>query len=97
MAGAGLFVLLSFFLWSTQSVLSPLLIGSILLFFLAGLRDSAIARRLFVVVFIVLGIWIFLKAQAVFFPLLFAFILAYLFDPLVDFFVKIRFPRIVGV
>lgn len=97
MAGAGVLVLLSFFLWSTLSVLSPLLIGTILLLFLSSFSQFLVSRRLSLAVAIVLAIWIFMKAQAVFVPLLFAFILAYLFDPMVDLLQKIKMPRTLGV
>ncbi len=97
LASAVLLVLLSFFFWSAQSVLSPLVVGGIVLFFLFGLWERPLARRLTGVIIIVMAIWIFMKAQSVFMPLIFAFIIAYLFDPLVGQIGRLKIPRLIGV
>ncbi|NQT24293.1 AI-2E family transporter [candidate division KSB1 bacterium] len=95
--GLVVLALLVAFLWATHIILSPILIGSVLLFILFGQRELPIAKQLAISVVIIFAIWIFLKAQTVFFPLFFSFLLAYLFDPVVDQLVKWRFPRTLGV
>lgn len=95
--GVVILALLVAFLWATHSILSPILIGGVLLFVLFGQRDLPVARHLAISVVIIFTLWIFLKAQSVFFPLLFAFFLAYLFDPAVDQLENWRIPRIIGV
>jgi len=95
--GIVVLALLVAFLWATHVILSPILIGSVLLFVLFSQRQWPIAKQLSTVVVIIFFVWIFLKAQTVFFPLFFAFLLAYLFDPAVDQFQRWRFPRTLGV
>lgn len=92
-AGIAIFLLLAAFLWSTQSVLSPFLAGGLLLFILFGIKESRIVRRIAFSVIFIFGVWFLVRAQGVIFPFLIAFILAYLFDPLVDFMEKIHVPR----
>lgn len=92
-AGAAVFLALAAFFWTTQSILSPFLMGGCLLFLLAGLKSYAFARRLSAVVVIILFVWFFVNAKGVVFPLIVAFVLAYLFDPVVDLMEKIRIRR----
>ncbi|MBN2029373.1 AI-2E family transporter [bacterium] len=95
--GTAVFVFLSAFLWTTHTTLSPLLAGGILLFLLMGLKEYPFARRLGFGVFLILLVWFLIKAQGAIFPFLFAFVLAYLFDPLADLLEKVRIPRTIGV
>jgi predicted PurR-regulated permease PerM len=96
--GLVILALLVAFLWATHTILSPILIGSALLFILFGQRETLIARQLIIAVMIIFAIWIFLKAQTVFFSLFFSYLLAYLFNPLVDRLgEKWRIPRTMGV
>ncbi|HDQ45882.1 MAG TPA: AI-2E family transporter [bacterium] len=97
LASAAVAVMLGVFFWSARSVLSPLVVGGIVLFFLFGLWENPLARRLSGVIVIVMAVWIFLIAQSVFMPLIFAFVLAYLFNPLVDKLTGLKIPRIAGV
>jgi len=95
-AGVVVFLLLAAFLWTTHPILSPILVGGILLFLLLGLKEYPLARRLSIAVVIVLLVWFFTKAQGVLFPFLVSFVLAYLFDPLADLLEKWRIPRTLG-
>lgn len=97
LAGISILVLLTAFLWSAQIILSPLLIGILLLFILSGLRSNIIGNRLFFSVLIMLWVYIFLKAQSLIFPIMISFVLAYLFDPFADQLEKWRIPRTLAV
>lgn len=89
--------LLAMFLWATQSILSPILIGGLLLYTLYGVKNQPLAGRLGIGVLFILTLWIFLHAQAVLFPFLIAFIIAYLFDPVADQLVKFHIRRTMAV
>ncbi len=95
-AGVVVFLLLAAFLWTTHPILSPILVGGVLLFLLLGLKEYPLARRLSIAVVIVLLVWFFTKTQGVLFPFLVAFVLAYLFDPLADLLERGRIPRTLG-
>jgi len=84
LAASAVFLILAAFLWTTQNVLSPLLIGGILVFLLMGMKESIMARRLIVGIVLILLVWFFVMAQAVVFMFVTAFVLAYLFDPIAD-------------
>jgi len=84
LAVISVFVLLTAFLWSTQLILSPILVGGFLLFLLMGLKAYPIARRLALGVMLILIIWFFVKIQGAIIPFFISFTLAYLFDPLAD-------------
>ncbi len=94
--GIGITLLLAMFLYATRSVLSPILIGALLVFLLSGLSQFPLANRLNTLVVLILLIWIFIHAQAVMLPFIVAFILAYLFEPIADQLVKWKFPRILA-
>lgn len=88
-----LFVFLTAFLYTVEPILSPFLIGGVLLFILFGYREAQLARQLSIGVVLLLFVWIFSKAQGVLFPLIVSFILAYLFDPVIDFLVHRKLHR----
>lgn len=92
-AGVAVAFLLAAFLWVTQSILSPILVGGLLLYFLYGLKTYPLAGRLGVGISFILGFWIFSKAEAVLFPFIMAFIIAYLFDPVADWLEKWKIRR----
>lgn len=96
-AGISILILLTAFLWSAQIILSPLLIGILLLYILSGLRSNVIGNRMFFAVLIMLWVYIILKAQSLLFPILVSFVLAYLFDPFADQLEKLRIPRLLAV
>jgi predicted PurR-regulated permease PerM len=85
------------FLWSTRSVLSPILVGGLLLYLLAEMKDFELARRLRAGIGIILGVWILANAQGIVIPFLIAFVTAYLINPVVDTFERRRWPRLLGV
>lgn len=97
LAGGTVFVLLTAFLYGVRSILSPILIGGILLFFLTGLREIDMMRRLGAAVALILFVWIVANAQNVVFPFLGSSILAYLLIPAADWLEQRRVPRIVAV
>ena len=90
-------LLLVAFLWDTQHVLSPILLGGILVFLLAGLRRRSLVGRLGLAVVLILLVWFFVKAKGVIFPFVASFVLAYLFDPVADLLERWRIPRTLGI
>lgn len=97
LAGGAVFVLLTAFLYGVRTILSPILIGGILIFFLTGLKDLVMMRRLSVAVALMLTVWIFVNAQNVVFPFLGSSVLAYLLMPVADWLEKKHLPRIIAV
>ncbi len=81
------------YLYSAHDILSPILIGLLLIFVLSGLKDNAVASRLSTAVWGLLVLWVFLRAQVVFFPFLASFTLAYILDPAADFLEKRKVKR----
>jgi len=96
LAAAAVFLLLTGFLWTTHQILNPILVGSLLIFLLLGLKEFPLARRLIFMVVLLLLIWFFMNAQGVIFPFIVSFILAYLFDPITDWLEKKKVPRTIG-
>ncbi len=93
LAAAAVVVLLAAFLYVSHTILSPILIGFLLLFFLSGLKESPVARRLWAVTAVILFLWLLIKAQMFIIPLIASFVLAYLFDPLADILERRRVGR----
>lgn len=85
------------FLWSTRSVLSPILVGGLLLVLLGEMKDFELARKLRAGIGIILGVWILANAQGIVIPFLIAFVFAYLINPVVDFLDHRRWPRLLAV
>jgi predicted PurR-regulated permease PerM len=96
LAGIALLLLLAVFLWTTQTIHSPLLVGGLLLFFLFGFREYPLSRRLIVVVSLVLLFYLFIQAQVVIFPFIIAFIVAYIFNPVVGTLERWKVRRTLG-
>jgi len=91
-----LIILLTAFLWTTIEILSPLLIGILLLFMLYHLKDKAYSKPLALCISLILFFWILLQIKSILFPFVISFILAYLFDPVTDWLEKLKIPRILG-
>jgi predicted PurR-regulated permease PerM len=91
--GITVFILMAAFLFSAKTILSPVLIGVLLLFILLPLKENAFAFRLRQIVALLLFLWIFIKAQSVFFPFLAAFTLAYLLEPAVQLLHRMKVHR----
>jgi len=96
-AVVSVFILLSFFLWITFPVLSPLSIGILLLVVLKGISRYKAARILSLAVIIILCLWFLSWTQTVMFPFIIAGIIAYLFDPLADKLESVGLPRTASV
>jgi len=86
-------VLMAAYVYAAHQILSPILIGLILLFLLSGLKTHPFAKRLSIAVWAILFIWVFIKAQVIFFPFIVSFTLAYLLDPAADYLENKRIHR----
>jgi predicted PurR-regulated permease PerM len=95
--GIALFLLAAFFLWSAKSVLSPIVLGGILLYLLSEVRDNPLMRKVRVCIALILGLWLLVNVQDILIPFLVAFILAYLINPLIDFLERRHLSRLLAV
>ncbi|RKY81321.1 hypothetical protein DRQ07_04460 [candidate division KSB1 bacterium] len=96
-AVVSVFVVLTAFIYVTFPVLSPLLLGILLLIVLSGLKQYKSARMLSLVVFFILVFWFLSWTQSVIFPFIIAGIIAYLFNPLANKLENSKIPRILAV
>lgn len=90
-------ILFGYFIWSIKPFLSPLIIAVSILIFLIPVRKNPLARSVMIIVSIIFLGWIIFEISDVLFPFLVAFSLAYLFDPLIDFFETKKIPRTGGI
>jgi predicted PurR-regulated permease PerM len=97
LAGIAIFLLITAFLWSTRTVLSPILIGTLLIYFLSEVREFPLMGRLRTGIAVLLLVWVIINAQGIIVPFLIAFTFAYLINPLIDAFERIRVPRLLAV
>ena len=91
-----LIILLIAFLWSTRDILSPLLIGILLIFMLYHLKEKPYSKPLMLCVSLILFFWVVLQVTSILFLFIISFILAYLFNPVTDWLEKLKIPRIAG-
>lgn len=91
------FLLLTALIWDTHVLLSPLLVGGLLIFLLSALKGFPYSGRLRMVVMLILLFWFVNRTQGVVVPFVTAFIFAYLLNPIVDLFEKLKIPRTLGV
>ncbi|MBN2103129.1 AI-2E family transporter [bacterium] len=94
--GIVVFTLLAAYIYTVHQIISPILVSIILLFVLGGLKENPFARRISIAVWGLLVIWMFIKAQIIFFPFIVSYILAYLLDPIADFLEKKKIPRFIA-
>jgi predicted PurR-regulated permease PerM len=86
-------LLLAAALWSTRTLLSPLVCGGLLLLLLWPWRDRRPVRQLLFAVGALVLLWLLARARAIVYPALAALLLAFLLDPLVDRLTARRVPR----
>jgi predicted PurR-regulated permease PerM len=96
-AGIAVFLLIAAFLWSVQTVASPILIGGILIYLLGELTQFSLMKKLRNGILLILLIWILSNTKSIVIPFLVAFVFAYLTNPLVDFLERLRFHRLLAV
>ncbi len=76
---------------SVESILSPFVLVAALVYVLYPFRENALARRTIVVALTLFAVWFIHSLLGVLFPFLAAFLLAYMFNPLV---VKLEQKRV---
>lgn len=81
------------FAYSVSSVLSPLLLFGLTLFVLLPLRDTYYVNRLLWIIAALFLIWFYTTLSAQLLPFILAFVLAYLFEPLMDVLARYRVSR----
>lgn len=88
--------LLVFLGLSIESVLSPFLILAALVYILYPLRSHPLARRTMTLGLLLFGAWFVHSLLGVLFPFIAAFLLAYIFNPVVARLERKQFPRWAG-
>jgi predicted PurR-regulated permease PerM len=68
---------------TVQSILSPFVVLAAVIFLLAPYRDNILIRRSLVLAVVLVVLWAFTTLLGLLIPFLFAFLLAYIFDPIV--------------
>jgi predicted PurR-regulated permease PerM len=81
---------------SVESILSPFVLVAALVYVLYPFRENVLARRTIVVALTLFGVWFIYSLLGVLFPFLAAFLLAYVFNPLVVKLEKKRVARWAG-
>ncbi len=82
-----------FFAFEIYAFLNPLILLGLLIFALYPLRENIYANRLLWVTAILFVIWFINMLTGILAPFIFAFLLAYLFEPLMNWLCDKRFPR----
>ena len=89
----GSLFLLVFLVYTIQPVLSPFLILGAILFLLYPLRGLPIVRTIMWLSFSLFLIWFFNELSGLLIPFVIAYLLAYLLNPVVEFFERKKVPR----
>ncbi len=80
-------------LWSARAVLSPFVVGGLLLILLWPWRAHRLARQLLLAVGVLIVISFLVRARVIVYPAVAALLIAFLLDPLVDRLIARRIPR----
>lgn len=86
-------VAIIFFAFEINEFLNPLILFGLLIFTLYPLKENLFAKRLLWITFIFFVIWFVNMLTGLLAPFIFAFGLAYLFDPLINWLCEKRVPR----
>lgn len=90
LVAAALMVLLGV---SVEAILSPFVLVAALIYILFPFRDNKVVRRIIVVAVVLFGLWFLHSLLGVLIPFILAFLLAYIFNPLVAKVEHRRVPR----
>lgn len=90
---AGAVIALILFFYSIRASLTPVFAFLILILFLWPLRNTDLARYFMILTLIVFLIWIMGETRNILTPFALSFVLAYLFDPVVEYMEKLKWPR----
>ncbi|MBS3818838.1 AI-2E family transporter, partial [bacterium] len=93
----GAVIALLLFFYSIQESLTPVFAFFILILFLWPLRNTELARYFMILTLIVFLIWIVGETRNLLTPFALSFLLAYLFDPVVQYMEKLKWPRWLSV
>ncbi|MBN1996511.1 AI-2E family transporter [candidate division KSB1 bacterium] len=90
-------LLIGVLLYLVRSILSPLLLLLVIFIFLLPFRQLRITRSMLVLAALVFFVWFIREAAQLLIPFFLSFVVAYLFDPLVDRFERWKIPRWISV
>jgi predicted PurR-regulated permease PerM len=97
LSGIAVFLLFTALIWDTHVMLSPIVVGGLLIFLLSSMKGFPLSGRLRVMVIIILSFWFLIRSQGVIVPFVVAFIFAYILNPVADQLERWRIPRTAGV
>lgn len=89
-------LLFGLFLFSSKSILSPILLYVLILIFYLLNKKEEIVKNVFLLSTIIFLTWFFYEILSILTPFLIAFILAYLLNPFVTFLERKKIPRLLG-
>lgn len=81
---------------TVQSVMSPFVIGAVVVFLLYPWRSHTLISRVIVLTLLLVALWVFVSLFGILVPFLIAYLLAYLLNPLVTRLAKRGLPRWAG-
>ncbi len=86
-------VLFGLLIYELQSILTPIWLVLAILFLLAPLRYNIVIRRVMILIGFIAAYFLYQEAKNVITPIVISFVLAYLFDPLIDRFERYKVKR----
>lgn len=85
--------LFGLFIFDLREMLTPILLVAAMLFILWPLRESIIVRRVILLLVFISLFFLYQQAEMIMVPIVLSLVLAYLFDPLIDFFEARKIKR----
>lgn len=89
-------ILLSILFYSVQSILNPIIIYTLLIFLFYSYREFRLIRISISIASILFFIWAFDELKGVLLPFIISFLIAYLLQPVINFFERLKIKRWIG-
>lgn len=89
-------ILLSILFYSVQSILNPIIIYILLIFLFYSHREFRLIKISFSISSILFFIWAFDELKGVLLPFIISFLIAYLLQPVINFFERLKIKRWIG-
>lgn len=89
-------ILLSLLFYSVQSILNPIIIYILLIFLFYSHREFRLIKISFSISSILFFIWAFDELRGVLLPFIISFLIAYLLQPVINFFERLKIKRWIG-
>lgn len=89
-------ILLSILFYSVQSILNPIIIYILLVFLFYSYREFRLIKISFSIASILFFIWAFDELKGVLLPFIISFLIAYLLQPVINYFERLKIKRWIG-